>query len=197
MENNKNTFIESRPQELCLMCGRCCRMSTAPLPYEEMLSLKEQGDKGAIDFLDLFEPYESIEAAREIDARIVDNIINSLRNSNFYGEAYNEKNLTFYRCRYIQDNNLCGIYENRRELCDRFPSSPWVVAPPGCGFEGWLAQKREETVQKIRKQKENLLIVEELYASATTDAQRARIKITMDNIKDTISYYEKYGAKDW
>lgn len=197
MEKSVNTFIESRPQEFCLMCGRCCRMSTAAVPYEEMKIMAEQGDKGAIDFLEIFEPYESIEAARSVDEKVVDNIVKILNNDNIYDEAYNEQNLTFYRCRYILENNLCGIYENRKELCDRFPSSAWAVTPPGCGFEGWMAQRREELKQRVRKQKQNLLRTEELLSQAKTDEQRERIKITMENIRQTINLYAKYGANDW
>lgn len=197
MKKNTNNFIESRPQKLCLMCGRCCRMSTTPIPYEELKILAEQGDEGAKDFLELFEPYESIEEARKIDARIVDNIMNALNENNIYDNSYNKNNIKFYKCRYIQDNNLCGIYQYRKELCDRFPSSPWAVAPPGCGFEGWLAEKREEMVQKVRKQKENLKIAERLLEEAETDEQKERIKITINNIKETINVFAKYGANDW
>lgn len=197
MSEGINNFLESRPQRLCHMCGRCCRMSTTPITYEEMQVMAAQGDKGAKDFLELFIPYESIEEARLVDARIVDNIVNALNNSNIYGDAYNEKVLKFYRCRHILDNNLCGIYQNRKELCDRFPSSPWAVIPPGCGFEGWIFQKREELKQKIRKQKENILFAQTLLAEATTPEQKERINTTIENIKNTISLYAKYGSEDW
>ena len=134
MSDINDEFVKSRPQRLCHMCGKCCRISTTPYPYEELKAKVEEGHEGAIDFLDIFEPYPSIESAREVDAGIVDNIINGLKEDN----NYDEKTLTFYRCRYIMDNNLCGIYLNRKKLCDNFPVSPWAVVPPDCGFEGWL-----------------------------------------------------------
>ena len=193
MEENTNAFIQSRPQELCLMCGGCCRVVTTKIPYKEMQTMASEGDEGAIDFLELFEPFKSIKAARNADEKIVDNIINALKENN----AFEPENLTFYRCRHLLKNNLCGIYQNRKELCNRFPSSPWAVIPPGCGFEGWLAQKRNEIVQKVRKQKENLLMAENLLSKATTQKQQKEALKTIKNIKQSIDLYKKYGANDW
>lgn len=193
MSEGKSDFLESRPQRLCHMCGRCCRVSTTYIPYEELKSLAEQGDKGAIDFLEIFEPYESVEAARAVDKSTVDNILKAVNEDGIL----KEKDITFYKCRYILDDNLCGIYENRKELCSRCPSSPWCVVPPGCGFEGWLFQKREEIKQKIRKQKENLLLAQTYLHEAVTPEQIARINLTIDNIKKTIRAYEKYGSHNW
>lgn len=193
MDEGVNNFINSRPQRLCHKCGDCCRVSTTPIPYEELKKLVSQDDENAKDFLEIFEPYESIEAASNVNKKIVDNIINALKR----GEIFDEKNITFYKCKYILDNNLCGIYENRKELCDRFPSSPWAIIPPGCGFEGWIFQKKEELKQKVRKQKENLLIAETLLLKAKTTKQQEDIKTTIKNIKNTINAYAKYGADNW
>lgn len=193
MSEEKNDFLESRPQRLCNMCGRCCRVSTTYIPYADLKSMAEQGDKGAIDFLEIFEPYESTEAARAVDKSTVDNILTAIQDD----DIWKENDITFYKCRYISDDNLCGIYENRKELCSRCPSTPWSVVPPGCGFEGWLFQKREELKQKIRKQKENLLLAQTFLNEAITPEQIARINLTIDNIKKTISAYEKYGSANW
>lgn len=193
MSEGKNDFIESRPQRLCTMCGRCCRVSTTYIPYEKLKSMAEQGDIGALDFLEIFEPYESTEAARAVDKSTVDNILTAIQDD----DIWQENDITFYRCRYILDDNLCGIYQNRKELCSRCPSSPWAVVPPGCGFEGWLFQKREEIKQKIRKQKENLLLAQTFLKEATTPEQIARINMTIDNIKKTIDSYAKYGSANW
>lgn len=193
MENNSNDFIKNRPQRLCKMCGRCCRVATTPKTFEELNELAKSGDESAQDFLRLFEPYPSLEEARKVVPEIVDNIIGHLQK----GALYEEDKLTFYRCRYIQDNNLCGIYQDRPELCDRFPSTPWAVEPPGCGFEGWLFQKREETKQKIRRQKENLLFLENALLELKNPEQIAKTVELIEKIKNTIDSYSKYGAYDW
>jgi len=187
-----NDFIKSRPQELCLMCGKCCRVSTTSKTYMELLELVEQGDEGAINFLGIFEPYSSIEEARKVSPETVDNILKYVG----YTPAHGEK-ITFYRCKHILDNNLCGIYEKRPELCDRFPSTCWAVIPPGCGFEGWLFKKIEETKQKIRKQKE-IIFELEIYLKELNDPEKIeKVQEAIKKANETIGFFAQYGAKDW
>jgi len=193
MGDSIDDFAKSRPQRLCHMCGKCCRMSTTPYSYEELTTQVEQGEQGAIDFLEIFEPFPSIEAARESNAEIVDNIIMGLKET----DNYDEKKLTFYKCRYILDNNLCGIYQNRKRLCDRFPSSPWAVTPPGCGFEGWLFMKREERKQKVRKLKESLLDFDLMLKHGQPPEKAEKINEAIRKTNDIIDFYAKYGSADW
>lgn len=193
MENLLEDYIKSRPQRLCHMCGKCCRLSTTSKTYEELKRLVAEGDEGAAEFLRIFEPYSSIEEARKASKETVDNIIGALKEDN----AYDETKLTFYKCRYIQDDNLCGIYKDRPQLCENFPASPWAVVPPGCGFEGWLFQQREETKQKIRKLKENLLSLDVMLSETSDPEQMRKIFEVKDRLNHTINSYAKYGANDW
>lgn len=193
MSEEKNSFLDSRPQSLCLMCGKCCRVATTPIPYQELKQLAKDGDEGAIDFLDIFEPYPSVEEARKADAKTVDNIILAIETD----DIHTKNNITFYKCKHILENNLCGIYKNRKELCDRFPSSPWAIVPPDCGFKEWLGEKREQIKVLVRKQKENLKIAESLLPEAVNPQQEERIQSTIEKIKRTIEFYSKYGSKDW
>lgn len=183
----------NKPQELCKMCGKCCRVVTTPYSFEELNKLKKNGDIGAIDFLEIFEPYNSIEEAKKENEETVNNIINAIKSD----DIIDEKSLTFYKCKYIQEDNKCAIYKKRKELCKIFPSSVWAVIPPGCGYEEWLAQKREEIKQKVIKQKKNLLEVEELLKNAQNDEEKKRIEITRNKIKNTIDAFAKYGAENW
>lgn len=175
------------------MCGKCCKLSTTSIPYNELIKMKEQGDQGAIDFLEIFEPYESIEEAKKAEKNTVENILNSIKNE----KTMQEEDITFYKCKYILDNNLCGIYKERKELCNRFPSSPWAVVPPGCGYEGWLFQEREKIKQAIRKQKEGLIFLQEEIKNTTNVELQEKTKQMIKNIEKTIQLYEKYGSKDW
>ena len=193
MSDSIDDFAKSRPQRLCHMCGKCCRMSTTPYTYEELTAQVESGEQGAIDFLEIFEPFPTIEAARESNAEIVDNIINGLKET----DSYDEKKLTFYKCRHIMDNNLCGIYQNRKRLCDRFPSSPWAVTPPGCGFEGWLFMQREERKQKVRKLKESLLDFDLMLKHSQPPEKVEKINEAIRKTQDIIDFYAKYGSADW
>ena len=186
---NSNSFINRRPQRLCLMCGKCCRVVTTSTPYKELLKLKKNHDKGATEFLDIFKPYKSIEEAKLVDKDIVNNIIKMNTNKNI--------EFTFYRCKYLLDNNLCGKYETRQELCHHFPSSPWAVIPPGCGYKGWLFMEREKITQNVRILKEDLLELDLKIKHAKTDDEIAEIKNNIKKINDYIDLYAKYGSKDW
>ena len=190
MDNYEKNYISQRPQELCLMCGRCCRVAATTTPYEELVKME---DKGAKDFLSIFEPYESIDAAREVDSAIVDNILERFD----IKEKIAKDQLTFYRCKYIQDNNLCGKYQDRPVLCKHFPASPWAIVPPGCGFEGWLFLKREEIKQKIRKVKEELIEMELLKRKVQDKETLEKIDTVVKKMHASIEHYAKYGAKDW
>lgn len=193
MDNYEKNYLSQRPQSLCKMCGRCCRVSTTSTPYAELKKLAQKGDKPAIDFLSIFEPYSSIEEARLADSGIVDNIIERLSQDG----NYDEKNTTFYYCRYLQDDNLCSNYENRPLLCKHCPSTPWSIVPPECGFEGWLFMKREEIKQKIRKSKEELLELELLKQKTVDEKTLEKINQVQNKIHQSINLYKKYGAENW
>ena len=126
MNSYEENYLAKRPQHLCHMCGKCCRVVTTSTPYSQLQKMVKDGDKGAIDFLTLFEPYDSIESARKIDKDTVDNIINRLE----IDGKFDEKEITFYGCKYLQDNNLCSRYETRLDLCKHCPSTPWSIVPP-------------------------------------------------------------------
>lgn len=99
-------------------------------------------------------------------------------------------------CKHLSEDNLCLIYENRPEVCGSFPYSPWKEIPDGCGFEGWIFQKREEKKQQIRKQKELLLSLEVSLKQADL-MQTEKINESMEKIKNLINLYAKYGSWEW
>lgn len=99
-------------------------------------------------------------------------------------------------CKYLSEDNLCSVYANRPELCKSFPSSPWEKIPDGCGYEGWLFQKREEIKQQIRKKKEDLLILENELKSANCE-QVAKLNENIEKTNKFIENYIEFGSKDW
>lgn len=193
MAGNDESYIKNRPQNLCHMCGCCCRVLTPPKTYEEIKLLEAQGDEKAIDFMKIFTPYPSIEAAREVAPAIVDNIIRRLEEDN----KYNKKTITFYKCKYLLDDNKCSIYEERPTLCRHFPITPWSVVPPGCGFEAWLFWKREEDKQKIRKAKEDYIELELLKTKTTNPENLKKIEAVQNKIKHSIELFKDYGSEYW
>lgn len=193
MSSYEENYLAKRPQHLCHMCGKCCRVVTTSLSYAELKQMEQDGDKGAVDFLSLFVPYDSIESARNVDAGVVDNIINRLKSDG----SFNEKEITFYGCKYLQDNNLCSRYETRLDLCKHCPSTPWSIVPPGCGFEGWLFWQREEIKQKIRKSKEELLELKLLRMRTKDENTLQKLNIVEHKIQRGIDFYKKYGSENW
>lgn len=193
MSRYEENYLAKRPQHLCHMCGKCCRVVTTSLSYAELKQMEQDGDKGAVDFLSLFVPYDSIESARNVDAGVVDNIINRLKSDG----SFDEKEITFYGCKYLQDNNLCSRYETRLDLCKHCPSTPWSIVPPGCGFEGWLFWQREEVKQKIRKSKEELLELKLLRMRTKDENTLQKINIVEHKIQRGIDFYKKYGSENW
>ena len=193
MSSYEENYLAKRPQHLCHMCGKCCRVVTTSIPYAELKQMAQDGDKGAVDFLSLFVPYDSIESARNVDAGVVDNIINRLKSDG----SFDENEITFYGCKYLQDNNLCSRYETRLDLCKHCPSTPWSIVPPGCGFEGWLFWQREEIKQKIRKSKEELLELKLLRMRTKDENTLQKIDIVEHKIQRGIDFYKKYGSENW
>lgn len=188
-----NDFIENRPQRLCKACGRCCRCAISPFEHGLLEEMAKENVQNAVDFLKIFEPYPSIEDARNFDCESVNTIIERLKNAG----KYNEEKLTFYHCRHIQENNFCGIYEQRPEFCKAFPINAWDVGPPGCGFDGWLFIQREKIKKSIRKKKERLIELEVQLESAETSEKAEKIKSLMYEINKLIKSYEKHGSKNW
>lgn len=193
MKNEESRYLSERPDNLCLKCGLCCRVSTTTIPYKKLVEMQQAGDQGAIDFLSIFEPYPSIEAAREVSAKVVDNIIKYLSSDN----NYNESEMTLYKCKYISDDNLCTKYEDRLLLCKHFPSSPWAIVPPGCGYEGWLFMKREEIKQKVRKIKEELIELNLLKSKSTSPDTLLKIAAVENKMHKIIEMYKKHGSDCW
>lgn len=183
-EIKKEFFWERRPQNLCKMCGKCCRVVTTSKSYEELKRLASKNDEGAKDFLELFEPYESIEKAKEVDIATVENI------------GY-DKNTTFYHCRFIGDDNLCTRYETRKTLCRICPSNPFVVVPPNCGFEEWLKSEREKIVKKVRRLKQERLEYINALKTVESASTRETLSKLITIIDEFISNYAKYGAEEW
>ncbi len=194
MYSYEENYLNKRPQALCNMCGRCCRVATTSIPYKELLIKAEDGDEAAKDFLSIFVPYESVEAAKAVDKDVVDNILNRLSEDN---PLFKIEEVTFYHCKFIQDDNKCSNYENRPLLCRHCPSTPWSVVPPGCGFEGWLFWKREEAKERVRKAKEELIELKLLKTRPLHSDILEKINAVEAKLNKTIDLYKKYGSENW
>ena len=85
MGSYEENYLNKRPQSLCKMCGRCCRVITnTKYPYQTIKKMAQEGNEFAIDFLKIFEPYPSVESARKVDNAIVENIKQMLETDGNY-----------------------------------------------------------------------------------------------------------------
>jgi len=170
-------IIENRPQRLCKKCGKCCRIVAIDKSYSELKYEAENGKTESIEFLDTFIPYPSIDDVLKIDRETVENI-----------EDWNLK--TFYKCKYLRDDNLCSIYEDRFDSCKNYPKSPFLELPEGCGFEGWAFQEGEKIKQTIRKLKEELLNYETEYKTTKNSKEKNRLQKLINITNSKIEKYE-------
>jgi len=178
-------FLNRRPQELCKQCGRCCRVSVTSISYEELKTRAENGDKYAIEFLDIFVPYESIEKAKEVDKELVENILQYATPDKFYG------------CKYITPENTCPRYETRYELCRQFPGSPWAIVPPGCGFEPWLKLEGKNTIEHIKNLKNDKIKYQNMIDSSDDEQLKQKLKSAINSIDKIVDIYKDYGSENW
>jgi Fe-S-cluster containining protein len=193
-EDDGREALEPLPQGVCNQCGKCCRSATTFYPYKKLLEMVEQGEKEAIDFLEIFEPYPSVEEARKVVPEQVEHVLEVVNKR----DDMNIEDVTFYRCRYINDQNLCTIYERRPRCCRDAPRHGWSAMPPGCGFEGWQFEMREKQKKLIRELKESLHIMEML----SPDGKRMPTRdVPLDDLRqvveEKIKPWKRFGADYW
>lgn len=156
---NRVKELMKLPQELCHTCGKCCRIATfkGGYTYEQVVALSEKEAEteeelaqidGAKDYLTIFEPYESTEAARKVAPEFVDHALK------YYEKKDDE--MSFFCCKYLKENNLCDIHEDRPQLCRMYPiPHERTFFNPGCGFE----KQSKENLKEINKIIEQLKVL--------------------------------------
>lgn len=197
--NYYGTESERPPQtalpDLCHKCGRCCRSATTFHSHKKLLELVEKGEKEAIDFLEIFEPYPSIEAARAVEPDQVEQVLKVVEQR----PDMDVSEVTFYHCRYVTPEGLCGIYERRPRCCREAPANGWSAMPPGCGFEGWQFEQRETHKRMIRDLKTSVYIMEQMSPDGIHHPVRP--ETTLDELRETVAEkirpWKPYGAERW
>lgn len=186
--------VADRP-DLCHKCGKCCRSATTFNSYSKLKELADAGEQEAVDFLEIFEPFPSIEAARAVVPEQVDQVLAMVESGENVMDA---GDITFYHCRYVTEEGLCGIYERRPRCCQDAPYHGWAVMPPGCGFEGWQFEQREVHKANIRKLKEVQLKMEKLSPDGKTLPTR---NMTLDELRESVNAsiapWKSFGSEYW
>ncbi|HEY9745095.1 MAG TPA: YkgJ family cysteine cluster protein [Oculatellaceae cyanobacterium] len=181
--------------DLCHKCGRCCRSATTYNSHAKLLQMAEDGVKDAIDFLSIFEPYPSIEDARLVVPDQVEQVLKEVESR----DDMRVEDLTFYHCRYVTDEGLCGIYERRPRCCREAPGHGWSVMPPGCGFEGWQFEQREKQKRMIRDLKTSAYIMEQMSPDGIRHPVRP--DTTLEDLRQAVAEkirpWKIFGAEYW
>jgi Fe-S-cluster containining protein len=181
--------------DLCHKCGRCCRSATTYNSHKRLLEMAANGDKEAIDFLEIFDAYPSIEDARLVVPDQVEQVLRVVESR----DDMKVEDVTFYHCKYVTDEGLCGIYERRPRCCKEAPGHGWAVMPPGCGFEGWQFQQREMQKRMIRDAKTSAYIMEQMSPDGVHHPVRPEITLEdlRQTIADKIKPWKMFGAELW
>jgi Fe-S-cluster containining protein len=181
--------------DLCHKCGRCCKSATTYHSHQKLTTMAEKGDKEAIDFLSIFQPYPSIEAAQQVVPEQVQQVLEIVKER----DDMSVEELTFYHCRYVSKEGLCGIYERRPRCCREAPAHGWSVMPPGCGYEGWQFEQREKQKKMIRELKTSASLLEKLSPDGKQHPARPEVSLEVmkEAVNDKIKAWKPFGADFW
>lgn len=106
------------------------------------------------------------------------------------------KNIPERFCNKCMKCEQCGRCGSSYNAFGKFIKSPWQELPEGCGYEGWLFQKREELKKHVRKYKEERLSLQVMLLDSDL-VESQKIKEKIEEIEKVINLFEKYGSKIW
>lgn len=143
LENDISKDIYLKFQEIlayrdkfqCNGCATCCNLACSEFSPEELKQKAENGDNFASQFLSVFVPYKSIEDVRNVYPAYIELL-----------EENKEDKVYFYHCPKLTSDNKCSDYENRPEICRRFPDNPLSLLPSSCGYCKWKEEVEPMTL---------------------------------------------------
>ena len=135
------------PQHLCKQQGLCCRVAVFKglASHKQLLALaQEPADPElqamARDFASIFIPHPSPAEAHALAPHFVEEV---QTRAAAQGQAPDA--VTFYHCRYVQEDNRCGVHEDRPSGCRAYPiPHSRSLFHKGCGYE---AQAKSQLVE--------------------------------------------------
>ena len=133
---------ENRANCDCCGCGVCCKFAVSEFSPEQLALKAQNCDYYALQFLETFVPYGSVDEARKIYPEYVEFLLKIAD-----GKAY------FYHCPKVTEDNRCPDYENRPQICRDFPDNPLAFLPKSCSFTTWKL-KSESVCLKLNAEKE-------------------------------------------
>lgn len=128
-------IVESKSKYNCISCGNCCKLAVSEYSYDQLKQRASRGDNVSKDFISVFVPYESEDAAKSVNPEYFE-LLNALMS---------DQRIYYYYCPKLKDN-LCSDYENRPAVCKNFPTNPLKLLPSTCSYNKW---KEEVAVQAM------------------------------------------------
>lgn len=133
------------PKPKCCSTGACCKGVSPSTPANQLLKLAAEGDDFARGFFSIMQPYgddrgsvnttSNHQAASLAAPGIVERTLNAAQTSpHFNGDT---DAVVFYHCRYLTDDNRCGVHEDRPQFCRDYPDTPFIVMAPNCAYVPW------------------------------------------------------------
>lgn len=135
MPLNPYETLLNLPKPKCCSNGACCKGVSPSLPARDLLKLAAEGDDFARGFFSIMQPYNShTEAAKEAPGIVEKTLAAAKTSPHFKGDL---DLVVFYRCRYLQPNNRCGVHNDRPQFCRDYPDTPFIVIDPNCAYLPW------------------------------------------------------------
>lgn len=124
----------------CNLKAACCSVSTPSVPVSELFRLAGEGNETCRDFLSVFIPHPSHQAAKDFYPEAPEHIDRVLRmvQRQLTKVAMETEEVVFYHCRFLDAERRCQIYEDRPDFCRDYPVSPMSILVKGCGYEPWV-----------------------------------------------------------
>lgn len=127
----------------CGRCGACCRMASSEYDWVTLSEKARQGDDFARQFTRVFLPYTSVEAARQANASMVEDVLATAGVSPDSG-----KTVYFYHCPYIDEDNRCTLFNDPRRpaMCGSYPETPLTFVSRQCAWKPWQEAHHSDTL---------------------------------------------------
>lgn len=164
---------------LCNHCGICCKL--IPVDFESKTLLRDGFQPLSDEFFDNLIPL-TFEEAQNINEFYVEKVRNTFPNS------------TFFRCKFLSPTNECTKLEIP-DICQKYPSHPFALIPDECGHYGEIFILSEETKQRVRKYKEEIIYYES-YINEDPRQEKIYSKI-ITSLKRFIDKYSAFGSDNW
>lgn len=132
-----------RDRVTCGRCGACCRMASSEYDWTTLSEKARQGDDFAQQFTRVFLPYASLEAARQANASMVEDVLATAGVS-----ADSDKSVYFYHCPYIDEDNRCTLFNDPRRpaMCGSYPETPLTFVSRQCAWKPWQQDNHSDTL---------------------------------------------------